>query len=266
MSTLLSLARASHAAPTAVVTALATLLAVEAGHDAGRVLLVALAVLTGHLSIGWSNDLVDAERDHAVGRSDKPLVTGEVGQRTLTVALGVAVGACVALSLGLGLWAALAHLVLVAAGWVYNLGVKSTVWSWLPYVVAFATLPAVPWLALDPPALPPSWMTAVGGLLGAGAHLLNALPDLVDDAATGVRGLPHRLGARAAGALAVVVLVAGTATAVLGPADPVPAGGWVVLGATGVLAVVSLRLGGRAPFRVAMVIALVNVVVLLVRP
>src|SRR3712207_7375206 len=32
--------------------------------------------------------------------------------------------------------------------------------------------------------------------LGVGAHLLNVLPDLEDDAATGVRGLPHVLGPR----------------------------------------------------------------------
>ncbi|MEJ1231435.1 MAG: hypothetical protein WDM88_13540 [Galbitalea sp.] len=32
----------------------------------------------------------------------------------------------------------------------------------------------------------------MGGLLGAAGHFANTLPDLDDDATTGVRGLPHR--------------------------------------------------------------------------
>lgn len=265
MRTLIALAGASHPAPTVVVTALAVLLAVEAGHGTAGTLLVGLAVLSGQLTIGWSNDLLDAGRDRAVGRTDKPLATGLLSTRTVTVALAVAAAACVALSLSLGPGAALAHLVLVGGGWGYNLGMKSTVVSWLPYVLAFAALPAVPWLALAPPVLPPWWMAVVGGLLGAGAHIVNVLPDLAEDAATGVRGLPHRLGSRASGVLAVVVLLAGTAVGVLGPAAPVPAWGWAVLAGTGLLAVVSLGRPGRAPFYAAMSIAVVNVVVLLVR-
>ncbi|MEE6281806.1 UbiA family prenyltransferase [Georgenia sp. MJ170] len=265
MRTFLALARASHPAPTAVVTALGALLAVAAGHGTLTVLLVGLAVLTGQLSVGWSNDLVDAERDRAVGRTDKPLATGELTRRTVTVALALTVAGCTALSLALGLPAALAHLVLLAAAWSYNLGVKATLLSWLPYAVAFAGLPAVAWLALDPAVLPPWWLMTVGGLLGVGAHLVNALPDLDDDAATGVRGLPHALGSRRSGVLAVVVLVAGTTVATLGPPPPVPAWAWAVLAGAGLLAVGSLRRPGRFAFRAAMVIALVNVVVLLLR-
>lgn len=265
MGTLSALVRASHPAPTVVVTALAVLLAVEAGLDGVRTVLVGGAVLAGQLSIGWSNDLLDAPRDRAVGRSDKPLATGTLTTGRATAALGVAVVACVALSLTLGAAAALTHLVLVASGWAYNLGLKSTVLSWLPYVVAFGALPAVPRLALDPPLWPPWWMAAVGALLGAGAHVVNVLPDLADDAATGVRGLPHRLGARAAGVLAVAVLLTGTGVAVLGPAGPTPVWGWAVLAGAGLLAVVGLGRPGRAPFYAALVIALGNVVVLLVR-
>ncbi len=265
MRTLVALTRASHPAPTVVVTGLAALLAVEAGLGGARTLLVAAAVLVGQLSIGWSNDLLDAGRDRAVGRTDKPLATGTLAPSTVRVALGAAVVGCVVLSLALGPAAGLVHLVLVACGWVYNLGVKSTALSWLPYLAAFGALPAVPWLALAPPTWPPWWMVVVGGLLGVGAHVVNVLPDLAEDAATGVRGLPHRLGARASGVLAVAVLLAGTGVAVLGPAGPVPAWGWAVLAGAGLLAVGSLRRPRRAPFYAALVIALGNVVVLLVR-
>src|ERR1700728_3885680 len=54
---------ASHPIPSLAVTAMATLLTAEAapqGFGAGRVVLVALAVLAGQLSVGWSNVAIDA--------------------------------------------------------------------------------------------------------------------------------------------------------------------------------------------------------------
>ena len=66
------LLRSCHPEPTAAVTLMITALAVTAGHSAGAVVLIGLAVLAGQLSIGWLNDLLDAERDRAVGRPDKP--------------------------------------------------------------------------------------------------------------------------------------------------------------------------------------------------
>ncbi len=265
MRTFTALLRASHPAPTLVVTLLAGLLAVGAGHRPGAAVFIALTVASGQLVIGWSNDLLDERRDRAVHRVDKPLVTGALRRRTLIVALAAAGLVCLVLSGMLGTAAGSAHLLLVASGLAYNAGVKSTLWSWVPYALAFAALPAVPWLALQPPAWPPAWMLAVGALLGVGAHLVNVVPDLADDAATGVRGVGHRLGARAAGGLAVAAFAAGTAVSVLGPEGPVPAWAWAVLilaGAVGTAAVVS---GGRRPFHGAMAIAILNVVMLLVR-
>lgn len=265
MRTALALVRACHPAPTVAVTALAAMLAVAAGHPAPTVVLLAAAVLAGQLTVGWSNDLVDADRDVAAARRDKPLVTGELTRPALRRALVVATAGCVALSLAAGLLAGPVHLALVATAWSYNLVLKRTAWSWLPYAVAFGLLPAVAWLALDPPVLPPWWVMGVGAILGFGAHLLNALPDLDDDARTGVRGLPHRLGARCSSVLAVVALVAGTAIVVLGPHGPVPWWGWAVLAATALLSVGALARGGRTPFRAALVVAVLDVVLLVAR-
>ena len=72
------LVRAAHPGPALTVVVLSLLLAVAADLSPGRVLLVGLAVLAGQLSVGWSNDLIDQERDRAVGRTDKPLAAGEV--------------------------------------------------------------------------------------------------------------------------------------------------------------------------------------------
>ena len=192
------LLKASHPAPAFAVTALTALLAIAAGHDLRSGLLVTAAVATGQLSIGWSNDLIDAARDRKVGRPDKPIARGEISVGLVQRAVAVALFLCVVLSLACGLAAAAVHLVLgVGSGWAYNLYFKRTLWSALPYAVAFGTLPAVVTLALPDPEWPAPWTFLAGALLGVGAHLLNALPDLADDASTGVHALPHRLGERA---------------------------------------------------------------------
>jgi 4-hydroxybenzoate polyprenyltransferase len=253
---------ACHPGPAFAVTLLAGLLAGAVGLGAGGVTLVVAAVLTGQLSIGWSNDLIDLSRDRTVGREDKPLVDGRISERAVRAACALAVVATVPLSLACGWLAGAVHLVCVAAGWVYNLGAKATAWSWLPYAVAFACLPAFVSLTDRPDRLPPLWLPVAGALLGVGAHVVNVLPDLADDAATGVRGLPHRLGARWSQVVAAAVLVAAALVIVVGA--PVHSGlvAAAALVLTAGLAAVALLAHGRTPFRAAIAMALVDVAML----
>lgn len=261
-----ALARASHAGPTVAVTALTALLAIALDLTGGLAVLVTTAVFTGQLTIGWSNDLVDAPRDRAVARADKPVARGEVSITLVRTAIGIAGAACAGLSLACGWRSGLVHLGLgVGSGWAYNLGLKRTVWSALPYAVAFGSLPAVASLAGPDGGWPPAWMVATGALLGVGAHLLNALPDLADDARTGVHGLPQRLGARRVRVVAPAVLLVGSAVATVGPVGPVPAWSWGLLVGCLLLAVVAVLGRGRVPFLAAIGIALVDVVSLLAR-
>jgi 4-hydroxybenzoate polyprenyltransferase len=256
-----ALVRASHPAPGAAVTALTALLAAGAGTGWVAGVLVTAAVGAGQLSIGWSNDLIDEARDRQVGRTDKPVASSEVSATAVRRAVGVALVACVVLSLACGWRSAGVHLLLgVGSGWAYNLVLKRSLWSALPYAVAFGSLPAVVTLAQPDPELPAWWVVLAGALLGVGAHLLNALPDLADDAATGVRGLPQRLGGPAVRRIAPVVLLAGSAAAVFGPGAPRSAGPWVAFTACVVLAVVATTGRGRIPFLAAIAIALVDVV------
>lgn len=264
-----ALALSCHPGPTVAVVVLTALLAAAAGLAPGRAVLVVAAVLAGQLSIGWLNDLLDADRDRAVGRRDKPLAAGAASPRTVRVAIAAAAALCVLLSLLAGLVAGLVHLLGVAMGWAHDLGVKRTLLSPLPYAVAFACLPAFVWLARGPGAgLPPAWVLGCGAVLGVGAHLLNALPDLADDVATGVVGLPQRLGERAVRLVAPALLLVGLALAVLRPGTgggAPPAWGWAVLGAGAVLAVVAAARRGRIPFVAAVGVALLCVLALVVR-
>ena len=256
-----ALLRAAHLVPALAVVLLVVLLAVAADLSAGRTLLVGLAVLAGQLSIGWSNDLIDEARDRQVGRSDKPLATGELSTEAVRMACGVAVVAVVPLSLACGWTAGGVHLVTVVSAWLYNLGLKATAWSWLPYAVSFGGLVVFVALAGQPSELPPWWQPLAGALLGVGAHLLNVLPDLVDDEATAVRGLPHRIGARRLPAIATAVLCAGSVVVAAGT-GVTRVGSLVALTAVAVLAVVALTRRGRAPFLASIGIALVDVVLL----
>ena len=255
------LVAAAHPGPALAVTVLSGLLALAQGLDASRTLLVVAAVLSGQLTIGWSNDLVDRGRDLRAGRDDKPLATGEVTVSLVRSCCIGAVVACVALSLALGAAAGLLHLACVASGWAYNLGLKATLWSWVPYAVSFGGLTGVVTLA-DGQA-PPWWWPVGAALLGVGAHLLNVLPDLADDAATGVHGLPHRLGPRWIAPVAAAVLVAATAVVLVGAAPP-PALTVVVAVVVLALAVLVVRATGRSPFVAAIAIALVDALLLVV--
>jgi 4-hydroxybenzoate polyprenyltransferase len=193
------------------VTVFVGVLAEVAGATAGRCLLVAVAVLAGQLSIGWSNDRIDARRDAQVGRTDKPLAAGQVPERLTDTAIAASVVAAVVLSLLLGWRAGLLHLAAVGCGWAYNLGLKATVVSWVPYALAFGSLPAIATLALPDPRVAGWWALVAGACLGVAAHLANVLPDIADDLSTGVRGLPHRLGARRSLLLAAALLILATA-------------------------------------------------------
>lgn len=263
---LLNLLGASHPGPVLAVTVITVLLAAGLGHDLRSGAVVTAAVAAGQLGIGWSNDLIDATRDRQVGRRDKPLARGDLTGRSVRIAAAAALVAAVALSLACGARSALVHLLLVVgSGLLYNVGLKSTAWSFAPYAVAFGSLPAVVELARPDPALPPVWVVVTGALLGVGSHLLNALPDLAADAATGVSGLPHRLGARRVRLLAPVLLVAASAMTVFGPGAPVPSWAWAVMVGALALGVVAATRHGRVPFVAAVCIAALDVVALALR-
>ncbi|WP_433021215.1 UbiA family prenyltransferase [Kribbella sp. CA-294648] len=256
------LAMASHPGPTVAVTTLVTVVAWSAGRSPTGCLLVAAAILTGHLSIGWSNDAIDATRDTSVHRNDKPIVLGLVSRRTVWVGASVMAIACVPLSLASGVLAGLAHLVGVAAAWGYNLGLKSTRISWLPYAVAFGLLPSFVTLGTSGDWAP-WWASAATALLGVGAHLANVVPDLADDLATGVEGWPQRLG-RLARYAAPLPLAAATTLLVAAPPGPIGAVGWLALAVVAAL-LTTIVLWKSAPFLLTIAVAAVSITTLVLR-
>jgi 4-hydroxybenzoate polyprenyltransferase len=256
------LARACHPGPTLVVTAISVLLALGVGLGASELVLVGVTVFIGQLSIGWSNDWLDATRDSAAGRTDKPVATGDVEAKQLRTASLVALAASVPLSLVAGWTAGLCQLLLVASGWIYNLGLKRVVWSPLPYAAGFGALPA--YVTLTGGLGVESWMVAAGALIGVAAHFANAAPDVAGDLVVGVRGAPQRVGTRGSLLLSLAMLGAGglVATAQL---ESVSSIWWIAVllpPAVGVLLVTRGHV--RSVFPLVMVAAVLDVVLIAV--
>ncbi|MEV4704753.1 UbiA family prenyltransferase [Actinoplanes sp. NPDC049316] len=267
----IALLKASHPEPGAAVTLAMALLAVGVGHSAWGVLGVTAAIGATQLSVGWVNDWLDADRDRVTGRTDKPVVSGAVSRRTVGVSGLIASLAVPVLGLPFGPAATLCITIVGVFALLYDWPLKSTPLSVVPYLVAFGLMPAFVVLALPGHPWPPAWLVAAGALLGGGAHFANVLPDLADDAATGVVGLPHRLGAAWSQVAAGSLLLAATLTLVLGPAGR-PAWPGVVAAAAAVVVLPSgwyagkkaLKRGTRqvAMFRSVIVVALIDVVLL----
>lgn len=271
-STAPALLRASHPEPGGAVTLASTLLAVAAGHSVAGVIGVAAAVGATQLSIGWVNDWCDAERDTATGRVDKPIVSGAVRRRTVGIAGLLASLAVPLLGLPFGAAAAGCLTVIGVAGLLYDWPLKFTAFSVLPYLVAFGLLPAFVVLALPGGRLPAAWLVAAGALLGGGAHFANVLPDLADDAATGVRGLPHRIGAGPSQVAAAALLLAATIVLVLGPPGPPSWAGVAAIATAVVVLPAGWYAASTAPargarpvgvFRAVLVVALIDVLLLI---
>ena len=261
---LTGLARGCHPGPTFVVTLVAALLTVSAGAPLSTTAVVGVTVLTGQLSIGWSNDWLDAARD--VTRQDKPTAAGVIGPPTLrTAAVAALVGTAllsVLLSWPYGLW----QLALVAAGWAYNLGLKATVASPVPYAVGFGALPIYALTAANVTVA--WWVPVCGALLGVAGHFANAAPDVELDLAQGVDGLPQRVGTQRSLGIALAVLAVAGAVLVgqldLSGRAAATAAGVVVLPLfLGLWTLVRGR-NTRLTFRLVMVAAVLDVLLLVV--
>jgi 4-hydroxybenzoate polyprenyltransferase len=165
-----------------------------------RLIHLLLIELAMQFSISAFNDYFDRPFD--LGRADKPVATGAISL-PVALAIGSLLGlACLLLAIPLGGWVTLLTVIGLGGGLAYDAGLKRTAFSWLPFSVAFPTLPLWAWAGVEgsfPARL--AWVVPVGGVMVLGIHLADTLPDLAADMEAGVRGLAHRLGVRSALAL-----------------------------------------------------------------
>ncbi len=205
-SQVIAVIRASHFPQTVAMVGLATVASAVVGVAGWALFLVATAVLAGQLSVGWSNDYIDARLDKEIGRRNKPVVGQGLDPETLRVPIAAALVLVVPLSfMAAGVIGGIAHLAAVASAWMYNLYLARTVWSWAPYAVSFSLLPVFIAQTASVETWPTVPVVMLFALVGVVAHILNALPDIAIDREAGVGGLAVSLGRRASIAAAIVL-------------------------------------------------------------
>jgi len=199
-------------------------------------------------AIGAANDLADASRDRLT-RSDKPLVAGLVRTGEARAVLAVSALAGLAWAASAGIPALALALTGLGDGLLYDLRLKGTALSWLPFAAGVALLPAYAWLGATGSLPPAFWAIALLALLaGTSLALANAVADLQHDALAGVASVATVLGRRgsitANGLLLAVLQLAVAASTAAAGSYPLSAmamaeAAGAVLGWAGLLATAS---------------------------
>jgi 4-hydroxybenzoate polyprenyltransferase len=265
---LVLLLKSSHPVPSMAVSVFTVLFAIGLHLELQRILLVGFAVLAQQFSVGLSNDWLDYARDKAVGRADKPVATEKVNLALVRASSFAFAIIALAFAGLLDVQAFLLMFPMLAVGWAYNLGLKANWSSVLPYAIGFGMLPLFVTLSAAEPRAPAPWIIAVAALLGVSAHFANALPDLIEDKATGVRALPHVIGQRWSSlVISISTAVASVTIALLGRNLPV---GIAVVGVTLAVglalyaSILALRpVPPRKVFTLLLIATLANVILLM---
>ena len=159
--------------------------------------LLALSLTLQQFAISAHNDWCDRDVD-AIAKPSRPLPAGRISPRSvLALAAALAIGSLLlAVPLGADEVALIALFLL--CGFAYNVRLKRTPLSWLPFSIAFPLIPLFAAAALDVwPAWWPAAALASQPLIVA-IHLADSIPDVETDLRAGAGGLAARLGTRLA--------------------------------------------------------------------
>ncbi len=201
----LALVKATHFGPTLIVAS-ATFILAQTEFSNAASFEITLAIVAGQCVVGWSNDLIDFPLDSSAARKNKPLVAGTISKESLAVAIPTALVLAILLSYfgPLGFKGTMIHLIGIASASLYNLGLKSTLISVVPYAISFGLLPWAIYVAADKRV--PAWIYLGFMLFACAFHFLNVVKDMESDRLLNIAGLPQRLG-KSGSLLAALLLV-----------------------------------------------------------
>jgi protoheme IX farnesyltransferase len=210
--------------------------------DGLRIVQLVGTMLPIQLCIGVINDVVDLPAD-AVAQPYKPLVRGVLGRSTAAragvVLAGIGLGVAATIN-----WATLGlDATALSAGLAYDLGLRRTLLSWVPWWGGMAVLPLAAYATVG--VIPSRLLVLIplSALIAIGLHMANAQPDIEADRRMGIRSLPVVVGGTAArwagpAALAAAVVLALALAFPLSQAGPLLFSGAAVLAlAVGVVVV-----------------------------
>ena len=191
--------------------------------------------------IGTVNDIVDAPRD-AGRKTGKPIPAGLVSSS----AAGVLAIACFATGLVLATTVSIPTGLLgvfgIAIGLAYDLRLKGTAWSWLPFAVGIPILPVFGWFGVTG-TLPAAFLVLLPAAVAAGAALAigNALVDIERDGEASVSSIAIALGPARAWRVAAAILASILAAAV----------GSAAVAGGGLVAITAITVAGSIPILAA---------------
>ncbi|HEX9096657.1 MAG TPA: UbiA family prenyltransferase [Candidatus Dormibacteraeota bacterium] len=173
-------------------------------------------MLLVQFSISALNEWADADLDRQAGRP-RPIPLGMISPATaLTVAVLCAVGAFLLSTLAqFGTLALLLVGIGLACGWAYDLRLKGTPLSFLPFAIAFPLMPFWIGLLAGRPASALGILFLGGSPLATAIHLADAIPDRDRDRGAGLRTLAVALGQPGAELVAVGSLLVGSVVSIV---------------------------------------------------
>jgi 4-hydroxybenzoate polyprenyltransferase len=230
-----------HPGPSVLVTATFVAiagLAQGAVPSASLALRLVLLMLPIQFAIGITNDVADMGADAAM-KPYKPLVRGLVGWRTASALAAVLAMAGLATAATLNLPTLALAAGGLGAGLLYDLGLRETPLSWVPWWAGISILPFAAYASVG--ALAPRLLVLLplSLLVALSLHCANALPDIASDRAAGRMSLPVLLGVRRSRVVAVAGL-AGAGVLALSLFRPLGQSGPWVPASAGLLALILL--------------------------
>ncbi len=246
------LLRLVHPFPSALDGIVTGAIVLLAGGPPVAALRLALAMVLLQFAIGALNDIVDLPIDR-LAKPAKPLASGSVELRAARATLGLCLTAGLVLSAISGPGVLAVAVVGVLAGFAYDLRLKGTALSWLPWAAGIPLLPLYAWLGAGR-GLSGFFLAllVMAAFAGSALALANGIADFERDRMSGVRSIVVVLGPTAAwrieAGLHLIVGVLATGTAVVagglawGPAV-------LLFGGLGLLGVGLVLGGGGSPGR-----------------
>ena len=177
---------------------------------------IAAIMLLVQFSISALNEWADADLDRRAGRQ-RPIPLGVVSRgAALSLAVVCAVGAfLLSVLANLGPFALLLVGVGTACGWVYDLWLKPTPLSFVPFAIAFPLMPFWIGVLAGHPLTSLLLLFLGGSPLATAIHLADAVPDRDRDRAAGLTTLAVALGKPRAEMAAVALLLVGALVSIV---------------------------------------------------
>jgi 4-hydroxybenzoate polyprenyltransferase len=197
-----------HPFPSALDATAASAIALIAGSGARLALHLGLGMLCLQFAIGAANDFADSATD-AQAKPAKPIPAGLLSREAVIVVFVIAALLGLALTASASAAALAVGVVGLADGLLYDLRLKGTALSWVPFAAGVGLLPVYAWLGATG-TLPAFVLLVVTLAVAAGCALAlaNAFSDLERDRLSGVTSIATVLGPGRTIALNVSILAA----------------------------------------------------------